>query len=410
MCDAGELRDPLADLESALARVRAVPHGGRSREQLTPDVIRLRRLIDQAELEFAVRCGELAATGEFDPEYSESAYQWIRDECKVSGRVASDALAVAEQSASLSGSVAALDEGRIGFGHLALMAHTAAALTESTTAPPIDESRLLKQAERHTVTRFRRDCTNARHAADSAAFLNDYVDAADARFLDVKARDDGSVWLRGFLDSVGAASLRTVLESLGRRDGAGDIRTSEKRMADALVELAEFALHNPDIAGGGARAPQLMVTASVDTLRNAPGAPAAELDFAGLVPAETARRLACDADIIPVAVDGEGRPLAVGRSRRMPNTATRRKLQLRDRGCVFGNCDRPASWTVPHHIVFHENGGGNDLDNLASLCNRHHWVVHEGGSQLVRTKDGRFLVLPPPSDVPRARPPTTTAA
>ena len=410
MCDSGEQHDDWAAVEAAVARMRARPHGGRSREQLGPELIRLRRVIDQCELEFATLSGELAATGEFDPEYGETAYQWIRDATKVCGRVASDALAVAANYAVMPGSVAAMEDGRIGFGHLALMAHTAAAVTQSPAAAPFDERRLLTQAERHNVTRFRRDCTNARHAADSAAFLTEHVNAVEAHFLEVKAREDGCVWLRGFLDSVGAASLRTVLESLGRRDGAEDIRTRDKRMADALVELAEFALHNPDIAGGSSRAPQLMLTASVDTLRDAPGAPAAELDFAGLVPAKTARRLACDADIIAVRVDGEGRPLAVGRSRRMPNAATRRKLQLRDRGCVFGNCDRPASWTVPHHVVFHENGGGNNLENLASLCNRHHWLVHEGGCQLIRTEDGRFLVLPPPSDVPRARPPTTTAA
>lgn len=308
------------------------------------------------------------------------------------------------------GTMAALEDGRIGLAHVALMAHTAAAVTRSATAPPFDERRLLKQAERHTISRFGRDCAHARHAADATAFLEEHVDAVEARFLEVKARDDGCVWLRGFLDSVGAASLRTVLESLARRDGAADIRTRNTRMADALVELAEHALHNNEIAGGGARAPQLMLTVSLETLRNVPGAPAADLEFAGPVPAATAQRLACSAESVTVTVDGDAHVLDVGRSRRMPNLATRRKLVLRDQGCVVPGCDRPASWTVPHHLVHREHGGGHNIENLVLLCARHHWLVHEGGRELILTDDGRFLLLAARNDVPRARPPTTPAA
>ena len=38
------------------------------------------------------------------------------------------------------------------------------------------------------------------------------------------------------------------------------------------------------------------------------------------------------------------------------------------------------------------------MDNLGSLCHRHHRMVHEGGWELVRDKDGRILTIPP---VPR---------
>ncbi|MBV8529262.1 MAG: HNH endonuclease [Candidatus Dormibacteraeota bacterium] len=93
----------------------------------------------------------------------------------------------------------------------------------------------------------------------------------------------------------------------------------------------------------------------------------------------------------------------------MPNTATRRKLALRDCGCVVPGCDRPASWTVPHHVVHHADGGTSELSNLVLLCSRHHWMVHEGGRQLIVAEDGRILMLPH-SEVPRARPPTPSAA
>ena len=51
----------------------------------------------------------------------------------------------------------------------------------------------------------------------------------------------------------------------------------------------------------------------------------------------------------------------------------------------------------PEHdtqIHWIHNGPG-DLPNLTLLCYRHHWMVHEGGWQIVRTDDGRMLTIPP---------------
>jgi hypothetical protein len=43
-------------------------------------------------------------------------------------------------------------------------------------------------------------------------------------------------------------------------------------------------------------------------------------------------------------------------------------------------------------------GGTTDLDNLVLLCHRHHWMVHEGGWQLVKNNDGTLLTIPPTAD------------
>jgi len=60
----------------------------------------------------------------------------------------------------------------------------------------------------------------------------------------------------------------------------------------------------------------------------------------------------------------------------------------------------PASYRLSgsidrHHLVRWIHDGPGDLPNLAPLCYRHHWMVHEGGCQLVRTDDGRFPTVPP---------------
>ena len=70
---------------------------------------------------------------------------------------------------------------------------------------------------------------------------------------------------------------------------------------------------------------------------------------AGRSRAEAARRLACDARILPVVLGGAGEPLDVGRAAYIVPTGLRRALIARDRGCAFPGCDRPPHWCHAHH-------------------------------------------------------------
>jgi Domain of unknown function (DUF222) len=65
---------------------------------------------------------------------------------------------------------------------------------------------------------------------------------------------------------------------------------------------------------------------------------------------ETARRLACDAGIIPLLIGSHSEPLDVGRLSRSAPPALRRALVYRDGGCRFPQCDRPPEWTDAHHV------------------------------------------------------------
>jgi len=57
-------------------------------------------------------------------------------------------------------------------------------------------------------------------------------------------------------------------------------------------------------------------------------------------------------------------------------------------------------------------GGPTDLPNLVLLCYRHHWMVHEGGWQVVRVDGERLRAIPPTLDFYQrfARGPSTAAA
>ena len=377
---------------------------GMTAEQVGFDMVHLRHQSDRLELEFSKLASEFAATNEHMASGSISPIHWIRHNCRMGSGAAADRVAVGDQAAGMPLSVEAVESGDIGFAHLTLIARTVSAVEEAGSGRRIDEGKLLGKARDLSVGRFRNFCFHARHMADSAAFVAGEISAVEARYFEMKLGEDGLYSLRGTLDGEGGATLRSALEPLARRAGQGDDRNRGRRLADALIELGAQA-------GGGVRA-HLQVTTSLETLLQRAGAPAADLEHALPISARAIERLACDCNVTRILLDADSCVIDVGRSRRNISPPTRKALNARDKGCKWPGCDRPATWTSGHHIVFWTRGGPTDLQNLVLLCYRHHWMVHEGAWQLVRSDDGRMLAVPPTIDgpLPRTRGPGEEAA
>lgn len=64
-----------------------------------------------------------------------------------------------------------------------------------------------------------------------------------------------------------------------------------------------------------------------------------------------------------------------------------RQLRYRDVECRFPGCGA-RRFTQAHHIVWWEQGGPTDLDNLLLVCWFHHKLVHEYGWVLRLDPDG----------------------
>jgi len=348
--DGGPGGDEIGGLASATQRLRA-----RSRsvapQVLREELTRLRRIIDRIELEFSVVAGAFAATEEEEWQGCVSPPHWMRVECGMTSASASSAIAVGSQTAVLAESIAAVEEGRLGFAHLALLAGTARAFQVSPTATPFEEQPLLEQAMSHNLSRFRADCAHARHAHDAEAFQAEQLKDVEYRTLEVRTGENGAVFVKGFLDPVGGATLCTALDPLARRAGIADERPRDRRYADALVELACYALDTSLLPRIGGQRPHLQVTTSLETLVGAAGAPAGMLERAGPIATPTVQRLACDASVTRVLLGTDSAVLDVGRARRLPSGPTRRALHARHGGCEWPGCDRPASWTAAHHLV-----------------------------------------------------------
>jgi len=192
--------------------------------------------------------------------------------------------------------------------------------------------------------------------------------------------DDGMSEYRLRLDPEGAAVLEAAIDPLSApqpSDEMGaDLRSPGQRRADALLEVCRRAA----AAGGGAPATtksQVIVTMDFADLRDRLGH-GTTLTGELLAP-ETVRKLACDAAVLPMVLGRDGGVLDVGRARRLVTPRLLAALWVRDRGCTFPGCTRPAPWCHAHHVRHWADGGGTDLLNLALLCGRHHTVVHQRG-------------------------------
>jgi hypothetical protein len=309
----------------------------------------------------------------------------------MTSNAAADLIAVGKNLHRMPQSVEAVFRGEIGFAHLKAMARTAIALGDRFVEAP-----LLEKARENSPGKFYYICHHYRHAADRQGYEAEQSELVENRKVWITRCDDGTVLVTGNFDPEGGAAIITTLEPLARKSGAGDYRSREKRMADAVVDVAMYALDSGLIPQQGSQRTHLNVTTSLETLLGLPGAPAAELEHSPLpISSATVERLACDASVTRILLDSASVVIDVGRAKRTISGPARKALNARDRGCTWPGCERPASWTAGHHLQHWIRGGSNDPANLTLLCFRHHWMVHEGHWQIVRGDDGRMLTIPP---------------
>jgi hypothetical protein len=380
---------------AAIDVVRRQDIGGRVAADQASDLRELERGINLLRFECARRAAAVDRSQLPELEGACSTEDWMRDRCNMSSYEAWKQLTVGTHAGSLSGSVEALAEGRIGWTHLTLMADAAAALGKSETSAPFDERQLLPEARRMSPGAFRKACLHYRHAMDPARYADDQRINVEFRELSYRDRGDGIVDVWGALDSAGWAVIQGSLEPLARRNGKDDDRDRERRLADAWVEAASLLMGSgvlPDLA---AVAPQVQVTTTLETFLGLAGAPAAELEYSLPISQDVLDRLTCNCTVTSVLFGADSAIHDVSASRRVVSGPTRRALRARDGCCRWPGCDRTASLTEPHHVKHWSRGGPTSLPNLVSLCCRHHWKVHEGGWKMVYTQDDEVLVIPP---------------
>ena len=205
--------------------------------------------------------------------------------------------------------------------------------------------------------------------------------------LRFRRQSDGTTAFSGQLDPISAEYLRNAIdakvtemwrnEGKRRHDTAAPDRvlSNEQRRARALVELVRAGAATDPATRGRA---EIVVMIDHRTLLGQLSAePTARLASGEALPAAEARRLACDADILPVMLGGASQPLDVGRRTRLATPAQRVALRAVHETCCIAGCDVPFDWCEIHHITWWRHGGHSDLDNLAPVCSKHHHLIHD---------------------------------
>ncbi len=270
------------------------------------------------------------------------------------------------------------------------------ALTRAAT--PETEASLLEIARTSTAAQLERVCRGYRLALRNATELLP-EEKDELRWVRERENTPGFVRFDIQVTAEEAATIRHALDVAKSRaweakDVSAGTRHAKPHRADAFVVVAEAYLHT---TAGTEAGPPVEVVVHVDS--DGEGEVGGTLDDGTALPRSTTDRLLCDATVATVREDSRGNVLDVGRRRRTIPTLLRRALNLRDRGCRFPGCTN--RFIDGHHIVPWARGGATKLDNLLSLCRRHHTFVHDfevrivhddGALRFVR-KDGTPILV-----------------
>jgi hypothetical protein len=392
-------------------------------------VLVLRRLVDRLEGQWLREVAGVdgrGAAGADQGGRAESTAGWLRARLRAGRGQASRWVHTARAlfRGPLTGTGQALTAGAISPAHATVLAAGTQDLpaTTATAAEPV----LLDTARRLDPATLRKVVAQLYEVADPEGAEARADRQHERRGLWLSPTLAGMVAIDGLLDPEAGETLLTALEPLARPGSAEDDRSGSQRRADALTELARRALEGGRLPNSGGVRPQLTVTIELASLLGNAGLPGGEGAWTGPLPAETARRLACDATVtrvlctrhshghnggddhagrhttrdggtpgdlaarlraavrlLPPALGGAPtQPLEVGRATRVISAAQRTALAVRDGGCRFPGCDRPLAWCEAHHLRHWLQGGATDLGNLVLLCRAHHRAVHEGGQRL----------------------------
>jgi hypothetical protein len=241
---------------------------------------------------------------------------------------------------------------------------------------------------------------------ERAAHADRYLTISDDGAGGVRLKGRGSVE-DGALVKAALLPLTCPAPAVDDHDGGGaesarvhDPRDGGARMWDALAQVCQHSLDTHAAPASHRTPARLLITLTHQALLDGVTKAAQDLPVTGdgiELPPEVVRRLACDAEIIPVVLGTRGEVLDIGRVSRTVTTPLWHGLVARDRHCAFPACTRPPVMCHAHHIRHWADDGNTALDNLVLVCSHHHRVLHHTPWQIrLNPKDRQPEFSPPP--------------
>jgi len=276
---------------------------------------------------------------------------------------------------------------------------------------------LIAEASVRTVEELGRTARTIRDQLDPEGAQRRFDERFDGRSFRLWRDADGVRRGSIVFDDLGGAWAQTILDSAlrPRRGGPRFVDAAENARAEQLLEdertndqlaydLFLDVLHAgaladaPTVFGTRQAGVRVVVSSESLTVARAGGAAVALLeDDQTALPGWLAVQHACDTATRGITIDTGGNPLDLGREARLFSGTQKVALAVRDGGCRWRGCDRPASSCEAHHIdEWERDGGRTDVDRGILLCRFHHMELHHGRWRITREGRGDFVLHPPP--------------
>ncbi|WP_406023275.1 HNH endonuclease [Nocardioides sp. NBC_00850] len=230
-------------------------------------------------------------------------------------------------------------------------------------------------------------------AAEAKALQREEEHAQRRTFFSSRDNGDGTIDIHARVSRTVGMRLRTQLDALAQprklsAENRGRKAPYDRLLGQAFARIIEtYDVNNLPRHGG--HGTTVFITMNVDDLRKDLGT--AVLGFAGeQITAAEARRMACNADLVPVVLGTDSEILDFGRTARLAYPIQHRALRLRDKCCQAEDCDAPAAWTEAHHLKPWSEGGLTNLANMVLLCASDHRRIHDPTYGYERLPDGRI--------------------
>ncbi|MGY0536509.1 HNH endonuclease signature motif containing protein [Nocardioides sp. YJ-D4] len=239
--------------------------------------------------------------------------------------------------------------------------------------------------------------------AEAKALLAEEERAQQKTALRVWDNHDGTIGFDGVLPTSMGMRFKRLVEAWAQprkqqlvAKGA-PLPPWERLMGQGFTRLLE-TVDPAALPRHGGDATTINVVISLEELRKDLGIATLGYDETNgaTISAAEARRMACNATIIPWVLGGDSEVLDVGRGSRFFQPIQRKAMRLQHKCCQAEGCDMPPEWCDAHHLEPWAAGGKTDLKDGALLCPHHHRLAHNAAYVHERLPDGtiRFTRRP----------------
>jgi hypothetical protein len=367
------------ELEALTESIDALQTVGPSAFADGESIVTLERLLARMESFVTTAVAEFDLWGEYAADGARTTATWLSTRCRLSGAEARRQVRRGRRLSHLPRCAAAWARGELTSAQVDVMIGLSRPVTEEALSR--DEEHLVGEACTLRHDQFVRVAAYWEQLADPDGVEADALAQVDRRDVYL-AQSLNQMWLGGMtLDPASGAAVAQELnrlehflfeadwarakEALGREPRLDDLaRTSAQRRSDALVEMAARSKTAP--ADGRRPAPLFTVLVGYETLHGR------ILELAGggvLTPGSLLPWL--DEAYLERAVFQPGGRVEVGATARLFTGATRRAIELRDRGCTHPYCDQRVEDCEVDHIVPYADGGPTTQENGRLLCGFH---------------------------------------